>query len=127
MQKCKTPSVGIWWFYKNSIILADAIETDKAQTYGACITSYTAHADFWDLAQKQGVLDSLPYAAFVEYHSIPRGRVVYHKDTGRYTILHGGLTKRQLNKIRKFFCIPKDFTDYDIEFHYKINPYIEGL
>ncbi len=57
-----------------------------------------------------------------EYFYIPRGRIVFHKDTGRYTILHGGLKKRELNKIRKFFCLPKELTDYDTDFHYILNP-----
>lgn len=56
-----------------------------------------------------------------EYFYIPRGRVVFYKDTGRYTILHGGLKKRELNKIRKFFCIPKELTDYDTDFHYTMD------
>ena len=53
-----------------------------------------------------------------EYFYIPRDRVVFHKDTGRYTILHGSLKKRELNKIRMFFCIPKELADFDTDFHY---------
>lgn len=124
---CETPSVGIWWFYNNDILLADAVETEKGQTYGDCITSFTAHTDFWDTALKNGKLEHLPSAAFTEYFAIPRGRVVFHKETGRYTVLHGGLKQRQLNKIRDFFCLPEELTDFDTDFHYKINPYIEGL
>lgn len=29
--------------------------------------------------------------------------------------------KGELNKIRKFFCIPKELTDYDTDFHYTMD------
>lgn len=124
---CPNPSVGIWWFYNDTVLLSDPIETDKGNVYGDCITGLTDHADFWDLAIKNNKLESLPSAAFIEYFSIPRGRVVYHKDTGRYTILHGGLSKRNLNKIRKHFGLKAEETDYDTDFHYTLNPDILGL
>ena len=43
------------------------------------------------------------------------------KIPGRYTILHGGLKKRELNKIRKFFCITKELADFDTDFHYTMD------
>ena len=55
-----------------------------------------------------------------EYFLIPRGRVVFHKNTGRFTILHGGLKKSELNKIRKFFSLPKELTDFDTDYHYTL-------
>ncbi len=67
-----------------------------------------------------GELNKLPLILQSEYFYIPRGRVVFHKDTSRFTILHGGLKKRELNKIRKFFCLSKELTDFDTDFHYKI-------
>ena len=45
----------------------------------------------------------------------------FHKDTGRYTILHGGLKKQELNKIRKFFCITKELADFDTDFDYTMD------
>lgn len=65
------------------------------------------------------IKDSSPPCS--EYFYIPRGRVVFHKDTGRYTILHGGLKKQELNKIRKFFCIPKELADFGTDFHYSMD------
>jgi hypothetical protein len=64
-----------------------------------------------DKLEAAGELEKIPPHIRAEYFYIPRGRIVFHKDTGRYTILHGGLKKRELNKIRKFFCLPKELTD----------------
>ena len=72
-----------------------------------------------------GELKKIPPLLQSEYFNIPRGRVVYHKDTGRYTILHGGLKKRELNKIRLYFAIPKELTDFDTDFHYFLGTIIK--
>ena len=64
-----------------------------------------------------GELEKIPPLLRSEYFYIPRGRV-FHKDTGRYTILHGGLKKRELNKISQFFCITKELADFDTDFDY---------
>ena len=121
MQNCKTPSVGIWWFYYDEVLFADLVGVENGLPYGTCITGLSDHADFWDKLEAAGELERLPPILRSEYFLIPRGRVVFHKDTGRYTVLHGGLKKSELNKIRKFFCLPKELTDSDTDFHYKIN------
>ena len=119
MQNCKTPSVGIWWFYYDDILFADTIKLEKGLPYGDCITGLSDHADFWDKLEASEELEKLPQILRSEYFFIPRGRVVFHKDTRRFTILHGGLKKSELNKIRKFFCLPKKLTDFDTDYHYK--------
>ncbi len=124
MQNYETPSVGIWWFYNNNIIFADPIEVEKGLPYGDCITGISDHSDFWDKLEAHGELEKLPLGLQSEYFYISRGRVVFHKNTGRFTVLHGGLKKSELNKICKFFCIPKEFTDFDTDFHYTLKPII---
>ena len=125
MECCSTPSVGIWWFYYDNILFADPVEVAKGLPYGDCITGLTDHADFWDKLESAGELNKLPPLLRSEYFYIPRGRVVYHKDTGRYTVLHGGLKKRELNIICKFFALPKEITDFDTDFHYTLNTLIK--
>lgn len=120
MLVCKTPSVGIWWFYYDEVLFADAVAVENGLPYDECITGLLDHADFWEQLFEKGELNKLPLNLQSEYFYIPRGRVVFHKDTGRFTILHGGLKKRELNKIRKFFCLPKELSDSDTDFHYKI-------
>ena len=124
MNNCSKPSVGIWWFYYDNVLFVDPVEVEKGLPYGDCITGLSDHADFWDKLDAKGELEKLPLALRSEYFTIPRGRVVFHKDTERFTILHGGLKKTELNKIRQFFALPKDKTDFDTDFHYKIDPSI---
>lgn len=123
MQNCTKPSVGIWWFYYDDVLFANPIEVDKGMPYGDCITGLSDHADFWDKLAAEEKLSELPPTLRPEYFYIPRGRVVFHKDIGRFTILHGGLKKRSLNKICKFFSIPKELTDFDTDFHYTMELY----
>ena len=125
MQNCTKPSVGIWWFYYDDILFADSVEVEKGLPYGDCITGLSDHADFWDKLSVEGKLSALPQPLRSEYFYIPRGRVVFHKDTGRFTILHGVLKKRELNKIRKFFCLMRELTDFDTDFHYKLKPWLK--
>ncbi len=120
MQNCKNSSVGIWWFYYDDVLFADPIELKKGLPYGDCITGLSDHADFWDKLEASEELEKLPQILRSEYFFIPRGRVVFHKDTGRFTILHGGLKKSELNIIRKFFCFPKKLTDFDTDYHYTL-------
>lgn len=120
MKNCTTPSVGIWWFYYDEVLFADPVEVEKGLPYGDCITGLSDHADFWDKMEAVGELNKIPPLLRYEYFYIPRGRVVFHKPIGRYTILHGGLKKRELNKIRKFFALPKESTDFDTDFHYSM-------
>ena len=77
--------------------------------------------NYWDKLDVAGELGKIPPILRSEYFYIPRGCVVFHKDTDRYTILHGGLKKRELNKIRKFFCITKELTDFDTDFDYSMD------
>ena len=120
MTPCTSPSVGIWWFYYDDILFADPIEIEKGQPYGDCIIGLSDHADFWDKLETNGELNKIPAQLRSEYFYIPRGRVVFHKDTGRFTILHGGLKKSQLNKIRNFFALLKELTDFDTDYHYQM-------
>ena len=47
-----------------------------------------AGLDYWDKLDVAGELGKIPPILRSEYFYIPRGCVVFHKDTGRYTILH---------------------------------------
>lgn len=123
-KKCEKPSVGIWWFYFEEVIFSDAVKVEGGTHYGDCITGISDHAVFWEKLEAAGELKKLPPLLRLEYFYIPRGRVVFHNDTGRFTILHGGLNKSELKKIRQFFCLPKELTDYDTDLHYEIKIFV---
>lgn len=104
---CKTPSVGIWWFYYGEVLFADSVAVENGLPYGECITGLSDHAEFWEQLLKNGELDKIPQNLQSEYFYIPRGRVVFHKDTGRFTILHGGLKKKSLIKLENSSAFKK--------------------
>ena len=43
---CKTPSVGIWWFYYGEVLFADSVAVENGLPYGECITGLSDHAEF---------------------------------------------------------------------------------
>lgn len=119
ISECKVPSVGIWWFYNDEVFYAATVPVEQGLRYGDCITGLHDHAETWDKLSKENKLLELPKSLRSEYFYIPRGRVVFHTDSKRFTILHGNLKKRQLERIRKYFCLTRKQTDYDTDFHYQ--------
>ena len=81
MNTCTVPSVGIWWFYCDEILFADPVDAAHGLPYGECVTGLSDHADFWDKLEAAGELEKIPPLLRCEYFYIPRGRVVFHKDT----------------------------------------------
>lgn len=112
------PFVGIFWFYKDLVMFPHAVPLAEGLIYGDAITGVKDHADYWE-ELAMGQLSFLPEYLRKEYFSIPRGRVVYHKDTDQFHILHGNnLIKRDLIQVRKLFCLPKEKTVFEIDTHY---------
>mgnify|MGYP003399957813 FL=1 len=112
------PLVGIFWFYDGQVLFSHAVPVAEGLSYGDAVTGIKDHADYWEeLSQEE--LSQIPAHLRGEYFSIPRGRVVYHKDTGMFCVLHGNnLTKRALQEVRKFFHLPKDRTIFEKDLHY---------
>lgn len=118
-EKIKTsePFVEIFWFYNGFVIFPHAVQLTNGLHYGNTITGTKDHADYWD--ELAGHLSFLPSSLRKEYFSIPRGRVVYHKDTDHFHILHGNnLMKKDLQQVIKNFCLPKERTVFEIDTHY---------
>lgn len=120
-QKSASPQVGIFWIYKSRIFHAETVAVEDGTRYGDAIGGNADHADTWEKLRTCGKLSKLPENLSDEYFSIPRGRVVFHTDTGRYTILHGSLTARQIETVRKYFCLPEDLCDAETDLHYGKN------
>ena len=109
--KDESPSVGIFWFYDGSPVFVHAVPVKEGLRYDKAITGIKDHADYWEELKSKGQLGILPENLREEYFSIPRGRVVYHEDTGFFTVYHGNnLKKRDLQKVAAVFCLPKDKT-----------------
>lgn len=117
--KKESPSVGIFWFYGGSTVFVHAVLVKEGLRYDRAITGTKDHADYWEELKSKGQLGILPENLREEYFSIPRGRVVYHEDSGFFTVYHGNnLTKRDLHKVAAVFCLPKERTRFEKDIHY---------
>lgn len=115
----KAPLVGIWWFYKNKPIFAHSVPVPQGEHYGTAITGIKDHTDYWEELRESGKLSALPSEFREEYFSIPRGRVVYHEDTGLFTVYHGNnISKKDLQKVLSLFKLPKENTRFEQDIHY---------
>ena len=87
------PKVGIFWFYKGKVIFSHAVSVDDGFLYGDAITGTRDHAEYWEELRKAGKLNVLDESLREEYFSIARGRVVFHTDTGKFSLYHGNNMK----------------------------------
>ncbi len=115
------PRVGIFWFYNGLPIFVHAVPLDEGVHYDKAITGTKDHAEYWEeLGKGENQLKVLPPKLREEYFSIPRGRVVYHEDTGLFTIYHGNnLSERDLQKVAAVFCLPSlNHVRFEQDIHY---------
>lgn len=111
--------VGIFWFYRGKLVFKDAVPVAQGVSYGEAITGRRDHAEFWDELYGAGELGRLPECLREEYFSLPRGRVVYHGDTGQFFVLHGNnVCRRDLRTVAKSFNLPKHNTVFELDTHY---------
>ena len=113
------PEVGIFWIYHGKIIFKDAISVENGFAYGDSITGFKSHAEYWEELDSKGKLSCIPPSLRTEYFNIPRGMVVYHRDTGRFCILHGNnISPWTLYSVASAFDLPKEKTFYEEDIHY---------
>ncbi len=117
------PEVGIYWLYDGDIFHQNSVPVSVGIEYGTAVNGTADHYREWSSLQKARVTQTLPLELREEYDSIPRGRVIYHKDTDRYVIFHGdSTTQEDLAKIREAFNLPQDKTVNEVDFHYNPLP-----
>ena len=88
------PLVGIFWgvSVKGSYTLViDTTALSESESYGEFLTHPKGHYEVWEAWRRQGVASlarrGLPTSiVWQEYEDYPRGRVVYHRPTGLFTI-----------------------------------------
>ncbi|MBQ2553335.1 MAG: hypothetical protein II563_10900 [Treponema sp.] len=113
------PKLGIFWFYDGEIIFSHAVCLVDGLHYGDAVTGVKDHADYWEELGRKGELDVLDESLREEYFSIPRGRVVYHSDSGQFFVYHGNnITRKDLRKVAVFFNLPKEKTVFEQDIHY---------
>jgi hypothetical protein len=90
-----TGHVGIFWLVREpdgrTVLLTDMTPLDRAEAYGEHLTHPTGHLEFWERLRR---LPSSTFAArgwptaiaVDEYEDHPRGRIVFHVPSGRFTL-----------------------------------------
>jgi hypothetical protein len=114
----REPKVGIFWFYKRTLLTASA-PLDKGVETSDSVNGPFDHIDFWPILQRQH-----PKLRQLEYEDVPRGRVLFLKATRTFDIymdkrLHTPTFKRQLLAA---FDLPKSRTRYRTDPHYTTDP-----
>ncbi|WP_428392763.1 hypothetical protein [Lichenicoccus sp.] len=88
------PLVGIFWgvpMNGDHVLVIDTTALSKGESYGEFLTHPKGHYEVWEAWRRQGAASlaerGLPACiAWQEYEDCPRGRVVYHRPTGLFTI-----------------------------------------
>ena len=116
---CGCPRVGIFWLYKHEVAFLHAVPLAEGLAYGDAVGGTKDLADYWEELRSSGGLEKLHESLRDEYFCIPRGRVVFHRDNGRFYVYHGNnVTRADLEKVRKSFGLDKAATSFEKDLHY---------
>jgi hypothetical protein len=110
------PQVGIFWLIGDRLII-DSTPLSAAEPYGDCLNHPQSHIDYWTEHQSLG---DLPRET--EYEKHPRGRVVFHSKTERYSLCADRCILRRksvVERIIKAMHLPIDLTDILTDSHYR--------
>lgn len=117
--KERASEVGIFWIHRGRVVFKSALPVGEGLPYGDCVNGERDHADYWEELAGKGELGRLPPGLREEYFALPRGRVVYHRDTGRFCVLHGNnVSARELRAVARSFALPGKTTEFVRDIHY---------
>lgn len=117
----KFPKVGIFWIYRHAVVFKHSVPLSEGLHYGDAVTGIKDHADYWEELRVSGEFERLrlPEELCEEYFSIPRGRVVYHSETQKFSVYHGNnISKSDLKLVQKEFNLPPAKTVFEEDLHY---------
>ena len=103
------------FFMINGDILMNCIAEEQGEEYGNFMT-FSSHWDLWLRAQKD-----IPALSGIEYSSFPRGRVVYNRTDGKYTVYVDKLLNNVIDLeiiMEEFGLLPEDCYIDDTDEHY---------
>ena len=111
----KEPHVGIFWLIDGNPLI-DSTALSQAEPYGDHLIHPRGHAEVWGQYQRAGVVP-----IDMEYEESPRGRVIYHTKTRRFTFLADPCIlndKRIVHRIMSNMSLPRN-TGTDTDNHYR--------
>ena len=110
------PRVGIFWLIDGKPLI-DSTPLSQAEPYGDHLTHPRGHAEVWEQYQRVGTAPS-----DMEYEESPRGRVIYHTKTRRFTFLADPCIlkdKSMVSTIMSAMNLPNKSTDKGTDAHYR--------
>lgn len=112
------PKIGIFWIYKSTVIGMAVDLKHGVDGINGIIDSQENHADFWE--RNQEYVNRFPELSGVEYHEIPRGRVLFLKKENRPMVY---LDKKLISKkskllISMFFEFESGYALWKRDLHY---------
>lgn len=117
-----TPKVGIFWFFKGTVIGHFVPIPDGQEYCAGLIDSPMNHSDSWD--EDRALLTDFPKLRGQEYFRIPRGRVVWNK-IDQYAIVYMDSTLFNDSTkalIRSFFELNCCEVHWKKDSHYTTDP-----
>ena len=122
------PHVGIFWQVWNRTylhLITDSVPVDEAEAYGDFQT-HGAHAEYWEkltaMTRKAFRQECLPGVILItEYDQWPRGRVVFNRETGRFTLYADPKLQATgtIETIAAHFALPASRFDVQSDAHYR--------
>ena len=112
------PRVGIFWIFKGKLLKSETA-LDGGAEYGDVVHSQHDHIDYWPVLRGQN-----PELKQLEYEDVPRGRVMYFKQTKKFRVLMDKVLHTPQNKqlLLKAFNLPKARTTFGTDPHYTTDP-----
>lgn len=112
------PKIGIFWVYRNKII-GKAIDLNKGEeNIPGVIDSPDTHIDYWE--HDLSFINPFPELRGVEYHTVPRGRVLFSvKENMAIIYMDKVLFKNEIKAlIKDFFDIAESKVSWRRDIHY---------
>lgn len=125
-----TPLLGIFWGVRDRTaslhLVTDTTPLARGESYGEFLTYANGHFDVWEAWRRLGPAGlakrGLPQAiAWHEYEHFPRGRVVYHRPTERFTVYADRAlqTDAMMARILEAFGLPPSRCEVKSDPHYR--------
>lgn len=124
LEKDQNPKVGIIFVVGDHQIMIHAVPMTEGESYGDAINCPMGHEQFWADLQSQGKVPPDE-----EYMGVPRGRVLFSKRTGQFSLLLDRcILKRPqiVTEIRRRLNLPARSLHLSTDDHYRCDRCLEA-
>ena len=112
------PKVGLFWGYREELY-HHSVDVASGEDDGSFVNGRYDHVDYWPLLEQRH-----RHLRVYDYEEVPRGRVIFIKDRGRYRIMcdKALITPLYLGLIREVFDLHEEETEVLQDMHYTTDP-----